>query len=303
MDMRKLIVLGFVGLLAQLIDGALGMAYGVTSTTLLLTAGVAPAAASASVHLAELGTTLASGTAHWRFGNIDWRTVGLMTVPGGIGAFFGAIVLSSLSAEVAGPFVASFLFLLGLYILIRFATRTFPPKPGARQLPWFFLSPLGAFAGFMDAAGGGGWGPIGTPALLSSGRLEPRKVVGSVDTGEFLVALGASAGFLLSLSTSVIDLRWVAALLTGGLIAAPIAAWLVKRLPARILGSAVGSIILLTNAKTFGEAIDVSGETLAAGYAVLSVIAVASVTSALLIHRRERAVEAALATEPGIPLI
>jgi uncharacterized protein len=300
---RKLIVLGFVGLLAQLIDGALGMAYGVTSTTLLLSTGVAPATASASVHLAELGTTLASGTAHWRFGNIDWRTVGLMTVPGGVGAFFGAVVLSNLSAEVAAPFVATFLFLLGLYILVRFATRTFPPKPGRRQLPWFFLSPLGAFAGFMDAVGGGGWGPIGTPALLSSGRLPPRKVVGSVDAGEFLVAVGASAGFLVSLSASMIDLRWVAALLAGGLIAAPIAAWLVKRLPARILGSAVGSVILLTNANTFSEAVGVGGATLAAGYSVLALVALVSVASALLIHRRERALEAALAAEPGIPLI
>jgi uncharacterized membrane protein YfcA len=301
--MRKLIVLGFVGLLAQLIDGALGMAYGVTSTTLLLTVGVAPAAASASVHLAELGTTLASGTAHWRFGNIDWRTVALMTLPGGVGAFFGAVVLSSLSAEVAAPFVASFLFLLGLYILVRFASRTFPPKAGGRRLPWFLLSPLGAFAGFMDAVGGGGWGPIGTPALLSSGRLEPRKVIGSVDTGEFLVALGASAGFLLSLSTSVIDPRWVAALLAGGLVAAPVAAWLVKRLPARILGSAVGSVILLTNGNTFAGAVGVSGAAVAAGYLVLTVVAVVSVTSALLIHRRERAVEAALAAEAGIPLV
>src|ERR671914_173373 len=141
-----------------------------------------------------------------------------MTVPGGVGAFFGAVVLSSLSAEIAAPFVATFLFLLGLYILVRFATRTFPPKPHKRRVPWFFLSPLGAFAGFMDAAGGGGWGPIGTPALLSSGRLEPRKVIGSVDTGEFLVALGASLGFLISLSAAAIDFRWVAALLVGGLI-------------------------------------------------------------------------------------
>src|SRR5919106_1431990 len=208
--MQKLIVLGFVGLLAQLIDGALGMAYGVTSTTLLLGAGVAPASASASVHLAELGTTAASGVAHWRFGNIDWRTVGLMTVPGGIGAFFGAVVLSSLSAEVAAPAIAIFLF------------------------------GLGAFAGFMDAAGGGGWGPIGTPTLLSSGRLEPRKVVGSVDTGEFLVALGASIGFLVALPLGELDLAIVGALLAGGLIAAPIAAWLVRNLPARILGTAVG---------------------------------------------------------------
>src|SRR5919106_3815679 len=221
--MQKLIVLGFVGLLAQLIDGALGMAYGVTSTTLLLGAGVAPASASASVHLAELGTTAASGVAHWRFGNIDWRTVGLMTVPGGIGAFFGAVVLSSLSAEVAAPAIAIFLFGLGAYILIRFATRTFPPRPSRRKLPAAFLSPLGAFAGFMDAAGGGGWGPIGTPTLLSSGRLEPRKVIGSVDTGEFLVALGASLGFLVSLTWKDVPLATVLLLLAGGLVAAPLA--------------------------------------------------------------------------------
>jgi uncharacterized membrane protein YfcA len=301
--MRKLIVLGFVGLLAQLIDGALGMAYGVTSTSLLLAAGAAPAAASATVHLAELGTTLASGTAHWRFGNIDWRTVGLMTVPGGIGAFLGAVVLSNLSAEIAAPFIASFLFLLGLYILVRFATRTFPPRPGSRRLPWFFLSPLGGFAGFMDAVGGGGWGPIGTPALLSSGRLEPRKVIGSVDTGEFLVALGASLGFLLSLTTAAIDLRWVAALLAGGLVAAPIAAWLVKRLPARILGSAVGSVILLTNANTFAEALGVDGTARAGAFLVLSIVTIAAVTSALIIHRRERAVTAQLTAEPAISVL
>lgn len=298
--MRRLIVLGFVGLLAQLIDGALGMAYGVTSTTLLLTAGVAPAAASASVHLAELGTTLASGVAHWRFGNIDRRTVLLMTFPGFVGAFCGAMVLSSLPAEVAAPFIAVFLFSLGLYILIRFATRTFPPRPeSGRKLPWYALSPLGAFAGFMDAAGGGGWGPIGTPALLSSGRLEPRKVVGSVDTGEFLVALGASLGFLLSLSLAQIDLTWVAALLAGGLVAAPIAAWLVKRLPARILGSAVGSVILLTNARTFAEAVGIEGTALAATYVALVATAVVSIGSALMIHRREQR----LTQMPGVAVL
>ena len=297
--MRKLIVLGFVGLLAQLIDGALGMAYGVTSTTLLLTAGVAPASASASVHLAELGTTLASGVAHWRFGNIDWRTVGLMTLPGGIGAFFGAVVLTSLPADVAAPAIAVFLFALGAYILIRFATRTFPPRPGRRKLPWFLLSPLGGFAGFMDAAGGGGWGPIGTPALLSSGRLEPRKVVGSVDTGEFLVALGASAGFLVSLSLSEVNLAWVAALLGGGLIAAPIAAWLVKMLPARILGSAVGGVILLTNARAFAEAVGVDAGVLAAGYLALAAVTGFSVWSAMTIERRERR----LASMPGVAVL
>lgn len=255
--MHKLLILGLVGLVAQLVDGTLGMAYGVTTTTLLLTAGAAPAIASATVHLAEVGTTLASGAAHWRFGNVDWRTVGLMAAPGAIGAFVGAVVLSSLSAEVAEPWVAAILFLLGGYILVRFSRRREPakPDPAKGRLRGIFLSPLGALAGLVDAMGGGGWGPIGTSSLLASGRLEPRKVVGSVDTSEFLVTLGASAGFLIALSFAEINTGWLAALLIGGLIAAPIAAWLVRKLPARALGAAVGGLILVTNTKTFGEAV------------------------------------------------
>jgi uncharacterized protein len=286
--MPKLIVLGFVGLLAQLVDGALGMAYGVTSTTLLLSAGVAPAAASASVHLAELGTTAMSGASHWKLGNVNWRVVRLMAFPGFVGAFLGAVVLTSLPAETAKPIVAVFLFGLGIYILARFARPSSrPDRSKRRKLPAKFLSPLGLFAGFMDAAGGGGWGPIGTPSLLSSGRMEPRHVVGSVDTAEFLVALGASLGFLLALGAQGIHVAWMLALLCGGLIAAPIAAWLVKRLPARVLGSAVGGVILLTNAKTFGEEIGVSGSALAAGYLALAAVSIAAVTAAVLAHRRE----------------
>ncbi len=284
--MRKLILLGFAGLLAQLIDGALGMAYGVSSTTILLTAGLAPAVVSASVHMAELGTTLASGTAHWRFGNVEWRTVALMTFPGFAGAFAGAVVLSNLSAELAKPVIAVFLFSLGVYILVRFS-RPLRDRPEARRraLPWFFLSPLGLFAGFMDAAGGGGWGPIGTPALLSSGRMEPRKVVGSVDTGEFLVSLGASIGFLVALPLTSINFGFVGALLAGGLIAAPIAAWLVRKLPAAILGTAVGGVIVLTNAKTFGEELGVSGGGLAAAYVALAIVALGSLALAVLRDR------------------
>src|ERR671926_1127693 len=124
MGLRSLIVLGVVGLIAQLVDGSLGMAYGVTSTTLLLTVGIAPAAASAAVHLSEVGTTLASGVSHWRFGNVDWGKVGWLAVPGGVGAFLGAVVLSSvISAEAAEPIVAIFLFGLGVYIPSRFAFR------------------------------------------------------------------------------------------------------------------------------------------------------------------------------------
>ena len=206
-NVRNLIVLAFVGLIAQLVDGALGMAYGVTSTTLLLTAGIAPAAASASVHLSEVGTTFVSGISHWRFGNVNWQTVRWMAIPGGIGAFLGAVVLSSISAEAAKPFIAVFLFGLGVYILIRFTSNKIGGPVVNRTISGKFLAPLGLGAGFLDAAGGGGWGPISTPTLLSSGRMEPRKVVGTVDTSEFLVALCASVGFLISLSFVEIPLR------------------------------------------------------------------------------------------------
>jgi uncharacterized protein len=270
---HKLLLLGLFGLIAQLVDGTLGMAYGVTTTTLLLTAGAAPAIASATVHLAEVGTTLASGTAHWRFGNVDWRTVGLMAAPGAVGAF-----------------IAGILFVLGVYILVRFTRRRRSPipEPGTKgRLRAAFLSPLGAFAGLVDAMGGGGWGPIGTSSLLSSGRLEPRKVVGSIDTSEFLVTLAASAGFLVSLTFAEINVGWLLAILAGGLVAAPIAAWLVRKLPARVLGAAVGGLILVTNAKTFGEAVGVPGEALAIGYAVLVVVWIASIASAVVAVRRD----------------
>src|SRR5829696_9725583 len=222
------------------------MAYGVTSTTLLLTVGIAPAAASAAVHLSEVGTTLASGVSHWRFGNVDWGKVGWMAVPGGIGAFLGAVVLSSISAEAAQPVVAIFLFCLGIYILIRFSfkvSKLISERPISRK----FLSPLGLVAGFLDAAGGGGWGPISTPTLLSTGRMEPRKIVGTVDTSEFVVAFAASVGFLVSLSFADIPWQVVGALLIGGLVAAPVAAYVVRILPMRVLGTAVGGVILITN--------------------------------------------------------
>ncbi|MEU7852024.1 sulfite exporter TauE/SafE family protein [Micromonospora parva] len=247
--MRKLLVLALVGLVAQLIDGSLGMAYGLTSSTLLLVAGVAPAAASASVHLAEIGTTLAAGVAHWRFGNVDWRVVTRIALPGAIGAFAGATVLSSISTEAAAPWMAGILFTLGAYLLVRFARPLRTDRVGGR-LRGRFLGPLGLVAGFVDATGGGGWGPVATPALLVSGRMEPRKVIGSVDTAEFVVAGAASIGFLIGLGSEGFLLPTVAALLIGGLIAAPLAAWLVRIVPAQLLGAAVGGVIVLTNART-----------------------------------------------------
>ena len=267
--MRSLILLAVAGFVAQLVDGSLGMAYGVTSTTLLLAVGLTPAIASASVHIAEVGTTAASGVAHWRFGNVDWSKIVWMAVPGAVGAFVGAYLLTSIPAELAAPFVAVFLFCLGGYVLVKFAFHRAGNLVTKKPIPRKVLSPLGLFAGFMDAIGGGGWGPISTPTLLSSGRMEPRRVVGTVDTSEFLVALSASVGFLFGLSMSEIPLGVVGALLAGGLIAAPLAAWVVRLLNARILGTAVGGFILVTNAQTFFSTVGIGGSLAVAIYAVI----------------------------------
>jgi uncharacterized protein len=281
-----LIVLALAGFVAQMVDGALGMAYGATSSTLVLALGVSPAAASASVHFAELGTTLASGSSHWRFGNVDWRTVRRIGIPGAVGAFIGAVVLSAVSGDVAKPWMAGILLVLGLYILGRFALRGAPRKPGRRYVRGRFLAPLGLFAGFVDATGGGGWGPVATPTLLASGRMEPRKVVGSVDTSEFLVALAASAGFLIALGSQ--GIRWdvVVALLAGGVVAAPVAAWLVQKVTPRLLGTSVGGLIVLTNVRTMFDAAEVAEgrwpvyAAVVAGWGVALAVVVRS-------HRRE----------------
>jgi uncharacterized membrane protein YfcA len=251
--MPSLLVLAVVGLFAQLVDGSLGMAYGVTSSSLLLVSGIAPAAASAAVHLSEVGTTLVSGVSHWKFGNVDWRIVGIMAVPGGVAAYIGATFLASLDGDTAKPYVALLLTSLGAYVLWRFLKLGGRRPQFKGKLSAVFLVPLASVAGLMDAIGGGGWGPVGTTSLLSSGRVEPRKVVGSIDTSEFLVAVGASLGFLVALGSEGIDFAWVAALLVGGMIAAPLAAWLVRLMPARVLGVAAGGLIIVTNTKTLLE--------------------------------------------------
>ena len=287
--MRSFIVLAIVGLVAQLVDGSLGMAYGVTSTTLLLAVGISPALASASVHLAEVGTCAMSGVSHWRFGNVDWSKIVWLAVPGAIGAFLGAVVLASvITAEAAEPIVAVFLFSLGIFILSRFAFRRHERPVRERPIPKAFLSPLGFVAGFLDAAGGGGWGPISTPTLLSSGRMQPRKVIGTVDTSEFLVAVAASIGFFVSLSFADIPWQLVGALLVGGLIAAPIAAWIVRILPARIMGTAVGGVILIVNMKTFLEAIGVSGGLALAIYVLIVVVWLAALSHSIMVNRQEK---------------
>ena len=285
--MKSVITIAIVGLGAQLVDGTLGMAYGVTSTTLLLTAGYAPAVASASVHLAEIGTTLASGASHWRFGNVNWQVVRHLGIPGALGAFAGATFLSSLSTESAAPWMAGILLGLGVYLLLRFATKVPTQKhevPPRKR----FLAPLGLFAGFVDATGGGGWGPVATPTLISSGRMSPSRVIGTVDTAEFLVSVAASVGFFIGIGTANIPWSAVGALLVGGLIAAPIAAYLVRHVPARLLGVAVGGIIILTNTRTLLNAFEVSNSARPEIYATIAAVWLVFLGLALQGLRRDR---------------
>lgn len=283
--MKKLIVLAAVGLAAQLVDGSLGMGYGVTSTTLLVLAGLTPAAASASVHFSELGTNLASGVSHWKLRNVDWRVVARIAGPGAIGAFVGATVLSHLSTEAAAPVMSAILTLLGIYILVRFIAGIRPKV--TKDLSVKFLAPLGLFAGFIDASGGGGWGPVATPALLADGRLVPRKVIGSVDTSEFAVSAAASLGFLFGLGAAGINWSFALALLAGGLIAAPLAAYLVRVAPAHLLGVAVGGIILLTNARMLLRTYDAADPIRLAVYGVVVSVTLVGLYVATLRIRRQ----------------
>jgi uncharacterized protein len=285
--MRKLIILAVVGLAAQLVDGSLGMGYGVTSSTLLVLAGLTPAAASASVHFSELGTNLVSGLSHWRLRNVDWRVVARIAGPGALGAFLGATVLSRVSTAFAAPLMSGILAALGVYILVRFVLGVRPQLKKALTLR--FLAPLGLFAGFVDATGGGGWGPVATPALLVDGRMEPRKVIGSVDTSELAVSVAASLGFLVGLGSAGINWGFALALLVGGLVAAPLAAYLVRVAPAHLLGVAVGGVILLTNSRTLLKSVDASDPVRLAVYGVILVLTAAGLAVAV---RRVRQVSA-----------
>lgn len=247
--LETLVLIALAGLAAQLVDGGLGMGFGVTSTTMLIMlAGLTPAAASAVVHTAELGTTLASGIAHTRFGNVDWRTAFSIGIPGAIGAFAGSTILVRLSTEAAKPIMSLILALIGLNLVLRFARGLTQRKLDAKPHSRGFLAGLGLFGGFVDATGGGGWGPVTTSTLMSAGRAEPRRIVGTVNTAEFLVTLAATLGFAIGMWEDLVaNLAAVLALLAGGVIAAPIAAWVVNRMNPIALGGVVGTLIVFLN--------------------------------------------------------
>jgi uncharacterized protein len=231
-----------VGFIAQMVDGAIGMAYGVTSTSVLLSVGVAPATASAAVHAAEVFTTGASGLAHWRFGNIDRSLIWRLAIPGMIGGALGAYVLTSIPGEVIRPYVSGYLLLLGLFILWKAASaRPAVGPPPSR------VAPLGFVGGVFDAIGGGGWGPIVTSTLLGQGTT-PRYAIGSVNLAEFFVTLTISATFLFTIGLTLWPI--IAGLVVGGVLAAPFAAYATKRLPDKVLMVLVGCVVVLLSSRS-----------------------------------------------------
>ncbi|MBH0229467.1 sulfite exporter TauE/SafE family protein [Halobacillus yeomjeoni] len=290
--MRKLLIFAFVGFFAQLIDGALGMAFGLSSSSLLLAYGVAPAIASSSIHMSEIATTAVSGYSHYKFNNVDKRLVFTLVIPGAISAFLGAAFLSSLPGEMIKPFISTFLLLLGFYIVIRFLFLN--PESAPRQqfsIRKRFIYPLGFLAGFLDAIGGGGWGPINTPVLLSQKGAVPRKVIGTVDTSEFAVTIAATLGFGLFLGWEQFSWIWVAAFVIGGVLAAPLAAWLVQVIPALILGVLAGGFIILTNLRTLLITLNVTTNQLYTLYAFLIIGWVLAVYAACKKHMKSRSDE------------
>jgi uncharacterized membrane protein YfcA len=232
----------FIGFFAQLIDGALGMAFGVITNTLLVSVlGVAPASASASVHLVETFTTGASGLSHILHKNVDWKLFRRLAIPGVIGGVLGAYVLSNVDGKAARPFVMTYLFFIGFYLL----WKAFKLSRHQQSRPPKIVAPLGLIGGFMDAAGGGGWGPVVTSNLLAQGT-EPRTTIGTVNAAEFLLTLTVSLTFIATIGISAFSIAAVG-LIIGGLLAAPLGAILAKKIPAQKLLFAVATVIILTS--------------------------------------------------------
>ncbi|CAN7524952.1 TSUP family transporter [Pseudorhodoferax sp. LjRoot39] len=224
-----------VGLAAQIVDGALGMAYGVTSTTFLLSTGVPPAAASASVHIAEIFTTGFSGLSHFKLGNVNKALFKRLLIPGVAGGLIGAYIVTSVDANTIKPFISAYLLLIGLYILSKvwrqLRVQTEPPK---------YVAPLALTGGFVDAVGGGGWGPVVTTSLIGGGH-DPRTTIGSVNAAEFFIALATGLSF--SMLGGLTHWTTIAGLVFGGLFAAPFAAVLTRHAPTKLLLAIVGVLI------------------------------------------------------------
>ena len=237
----SLVFFVIVGFLAQIIDGALGMAYGVTATTFLLGMGVPPAAASASVHTAEIVTSGISGLSHLKFGNVDKKLFEKLVIPGVIGGILGAYLLARVPGDAIKPFVAIYLLLTGALILRKALQKIEPAAVHTH------LIPLGFTGGFFDAIGGGGWGPIVTSTLVARGH-QPRFAIGAVNLAEFFVTVAEAATFFALLG--LVHWKVIVGLMLGGVMAAPLAAYVCRRLPARALMIMVGVLIIALSLRT-----------------------------------------------------
>jgi len=250
--LEQFLIFALIGFLAQIIDGALGMAYGVSATAFLLNFGVAPALASASVHAAECVTTLFSGISHLSLGNVEKNLFKRLVIPGIAGAFLGAYVLTQFPGDAIKPWVSLYLLLMGIYIIAKAFRNVFPAAVTSH------LIPLGLVGGFMDAAGGGGWGPIVVSTLVARGN-HPRFTIGSVNLAEFFVALTASVTFVISIGRGALTdlLPAIVGLALGGAFAAPLAALLTRRIHPRTLMLLVGFLIVILNLRTLLIAIGI----------------------------------------------
>lgn len=253
----ELLIVALAGFVAAMIDGALGMGFGPTSSSILLSSGLSPAAVSTTVNLAKVATGMAAGVAHWRFRNIDRRLVLQLALPGCLGAGLGVTVLASVDGDKLKPILAVLLILVGVRILVRFS-RLLPSSTneaddganGEDSAPSFDERgvKVAAAAGGVTNGLVGAWGPVVTPFLLHKG-LAPRFAIGSVNTAEVAVAAVSAGSLIASLGGEGIDLGVVLAMLGGGVVAAPLAAFVIRWLPARLLGLAVGALLLTTNVR------------------------------------------------------
>lgn len=230
-----------VGFIAQMIDGALGMAYGVSSTTFLMSFGISPAVASASVHVAEVFTTATSGISHWRFGNVNKELFKKLAIPGAIGAGIGAYVLTSFDGNAIKPYIAGYLIIMGIIIIAK-ATRKMVQFTEPKR-----VSLLALFGGFADASGGGGWGPIVTSTLIGRGN-NPKLTIGTVNAVEFFVALTASGIFTIFIGISTWDV--ILGLIVGGMLAAPLGAYITHKINLKWAMVLVGTLIIILSTRT-----------------------------------------------------
>ena len=286
--MRELFLFALAGFTATFVDGALGMGFGPTSSSILLGVGLAPVAVSTCVNIAKIVTGVAAGIAHWRFHNIDRRVVLWLAVPGCVGAVLGGTVLSSVDGNTIRPYLALLLTLVGIRVLVRFAVPHAAVRTcaqAAANLPGGNARPYPRGLAVVALLGGttngliGAWGPVVTPYLLNR-AMSPRIAIGSVNTAEVAVASASAFSLIGALGLAGVDVVMLLAMLAGGVIAAPLAAWVIRFVPVKPMGVAVAVLLLVTNARPVvgwaGFTLSLVSGTIYAGLIALVVVAVYS---------------------------